>query len=163
MAETVDWNDEKDPRVVQHRIRLAREQHEAEQIAKQQGIGVLRGFTDGQLLDELERRHPDFPAGSSGTLKYAHAQGSGSYKYNEPVDWTKTQGAGLSADTSAAALNATDLIHTDPHNLNLPTQEQADAVVAKAEAEREQRAAEAGQALSDSQGQQNAEKQVQGS
>ena len=28
-------------------------------------------------------------------------QGSGSYKYNQPVDWTRTQGAGLTADTDS--------------------------------------------------------------
>ena len=186
MAETVDWNDERDPRVRQHRIRQVREQHEIEQQAKASGIGLLRGFTDQQLLDELERRHPeakgDF-AGSnfdgSNSLKYTQ-DGSGSYRYNDPVDWTKTAGAGITDDTSGLNPNleptrANSITTTILQPGTLPSQHQANVVVDEARREREQRAAEAGQPLdgsqaqaetsqaqADSQGQQNAAAQVVG-
>jgi hypothetical protein len=61
-------------------------------------------------------------------LEAKFSDGSGSYKYNEPVDWTKTQGAGLTSDTSAPISG-------------LPTQAQADVIAANARAEREARRA----------------------
>jgi hypothetical protein len=59
-------------------------------------------------------------------LEAKFSDGSGSYKYNEPVDWTKTQGAGLTSDTSPVA--------------GLPTQEEADNVADEAQRERDERA-----------------------
>ena len=156
MAETVDWNDENDPRVRQHRIRERRKQWELEETARTTGVGLLQGFTDEQLLDELERRHPEAKG---------YVAGSGSYRYNDPVDWTQTQGAGLTSDTSAFNPN---LEPTRAHSITttilqpgtLPSQHQANVLVDEARWEEQQRAAEAGQALPDSQGQQNAAAQV---
>lgn len=174
MAETVDWNDENDPRVRQHRIRERRKQWELEETARTTGVGLLQGFTDEQLLDELERRHPEAKgyvagsnAGGSGSLKYSQ-DGSGSYRYNEPVDWTKTQGAGLTSDTSAFNPNleptrANSITTTILQPGTLPSQHQTNVIVDEARREEEQRAQEAQQAQPDSQGQQNAAAQVQGS
>lgn len=144
MGELVDWNDEKDPRVIQHRIRQRREQHDQEQAGKAHGVGLLRGFTDEQLLDELERRHPDALDGS-GSPEYS--QGSGSYKYNDPVDWIKTEGAGVTDNTSLnpnlEPTRANSITTTILQPGTLPTQQQTTVVVDDAWREREQRAAEA--------------------
>jgi hypothetical protein len=73
--------------------------------------------------------------------------GSGSEKYPSAVDWTKTRGAGVTDDTSSlesgteyrhsSGLGSSKITGLTP--VGLPTQEQTDAVVAQAEAEREAR------------------------
>ena len=90
MAEILDLTDDKDPRNVQRKIKQRRQEWEAAEHAKSQGVGVLRGFTDDELLTELERRHP---------------QGSGSERYGTD-SWPETVGRGLSDDTSKVPTQA---------------------------------------------------------
>ena len=73
--------------------------------------------------------------------------GSGSERYGKADDWTRTVGAGLTADTSSADTGA-EYTHgsgsdsskvTPVVPVELPTQEQADAIAAQAAAEIAQR------------------------
>ena len=64
----------------------------------------------------------------SGSEKYNDGSGTGRYIYNDPVDWTKTQGAGITSDTSLGQPNVEQIS-------GLPTQAETDAVVAQAASE----------------------------
>ena len=116
MAEILDLNDEGIRETCSAGSRRGESNTMPNDTRSLSGTGVLRGFTDEQLLDELDRRHP--PAGS------------GSERWGTD-SWPETKGQGLTDDTSKGG--------------QIPTQAEADAVAAQAAAEEAERKAEATQ------------------